>query len=112
MNAEWIDYAMARTRHLKNNPGHGQLRESPVYGDQEEATYNGHFETVCYHPLFLFNEFGDCERATLRSGNVYSAERWREVLEPIVERYKKRGIRLLFRSDAAFAKPEVHEYLE
>jgi hypothetical protein len=48
----------------------------------------------------------------IRSGNVHSAERWREVLEPIVERYKKRGIRLLFRADAAFAKPEVYEYLE
>jgi hypothetical protein len=29
-----------------------------------------------------------------------------------VERYKKRGVRLLFRGDAAFAKPEVYEYLE
>jgi len=96
---------------------HGTLRiildmdssESPVYGEQEGATYNGHFLAVCYHPLFLFNEFGDCERAMLPSGNVHSAERWQEVLEAIVERYKKRGIRLLFRSDAAFAKPEVYE---
>jgi hypothetical protein len=39
-------------------------------------------------------------------------ERWRETLEPIVERYQKRGMRLLFRADAAFAKPEVYEYLE
>ncbi|MFC1904182.1 IS1380 family transposase, partial [Chloroflexota bacterium] len=61
---------------------------------------------------FLFNEFGDCEGAMLRSGNVHSAERWRQVLEPIVERYKKVGVRLLFRADAAFAKPEVYEYLE
>jgi hypothetical protein len=48
----------------------------------------------------------------LRSGNVHSAERWRQVLEPIVEQYKKRGVRLLFRADAAFAKPEVYDYLE
>ena len=27
-------------------------------------------------------------------------------------RYRKRGVRLLFRADAAFAKPEVYEYLE
>jgi len=111
MNAEWIDHAMARTRHRRIILDMDSS-ESPVYGEQEGATYNGHFETVCYHPLFLFNEFGDCERAMLRSGNVHSAERWREVLEPIVERYKKRGIRLLFRADAAFAKPEVYEYLE
>ncbi len=27
-------------------------------------------------------------------------------------RYQKRGARLLFRADAAFAKPEVYDYLE
>jgi hypothetical protein len=111
MNAEWVDQAMARTRHRRIILDMDSS-ESPVYGEQEGAAYNGHFETVCYHPLFLFNEFGDCEGAMLRPGNVHSAERWREVLEPIVERYKKRGIRLLFRGDAAFAKPEVYDYLE
>ena len=59
-----------------------------------------------------FNEFGDCEGALLRPGNVHSAERWPELLESIVERHKKRGIRLLFRGDAAFAKPEVYDYLK
>ena len=48
----------------------------------------------------------------LRLGNVPSAERWREVLEPIVERYQKRERRRLFRADAAFARPEVYGYLE
>jgi len=111
LNSEWVDHAMARTRHRRIILDMDSS-ESPVHGEQEGATYNGHFETVCYHPLFLFNEFGDCEGAMLRPGNVHSAERWREVLEPIVERYKKRGIRLLFRADAAFAKPEVYDYLE
>ena len=86
--------------------------ESPVHGQQEGVAYNGHFESVCYHPLFLFNHFGDCEGAMLRPGNVHSAERWREALEPVVERYQEKGVRLLFRADAAFAKPEVYEYLE
>jgi hypothetical protein len=111
LNAEWIEHAIARTRHRRIILDMDSS-ESPVYGEQEGAAYNGHFETVCYHPLFLFNEFGDCEGAMLRPGNVHSAERWREVLEPIVERYKKRGIQLLFRGDAAFAKPEVYDYLE
>ena len=48
----------------------------------------------------------------LRPGNVHSAERWREVLEPVVKRYQEKGVRLLFRADAVFAKPEVYEYLE
>src|SRR5438552_1093198 len=29
--------------------------ESPVHGAQEQSAYNGHFESVCYHPLFVFN---------------------------------------------------------
>jgi Transposase DDE domain group 1 len=33
--------------------------ESPVHGQQEGIAYNGHFESVCYHPLFLFNDHGD-----------------------------------------------------
>ena len=29
--------------------------ESPVYGEQEGSSYNGHFGLKCYHPLFVFN---------------------------------------------------------
>ena len=36
--------------------------ESPVHGAQEGSAYNGHFESVCYHPLFLFTEHGDWPR--------------------------------------------------
>ncbi len=34
--------------------------EIPVYGEQEQSAYNGHFESTCYHPLLLFNREGDC----------------------------------------------------
>ena len=44
-----------------------------MHGEQERAAYNGHFGGVCYHPLFVFNQFGDCEGAKLRPGNVRSA---------------------------------------
>jgi len=47
--------------------------ESPVHGAQEQATYNGHFESVCYHPLFVFSPEGDCLAAKLRPGNLHSA---------------------------------------
>jgi hypothetical protein len=111
LNAAWVDRAMMRTRHQRIILDMDSS-ESPVYGEQEGAAYNGHFQSVCYHPLFLFNHFGDCEGALLRSGNVHSADRWQEVLAPAVERYRRKGVRLLFRGDAAFAKPEVYEYLE
>ena len=59
--------------------------ESPVHGQQEGSAYNGHFESVCYHPLLLFNQHGDCLAAKLRSGNVHSAEDWDELLLPEIE---------------------------
>jgi hypothetical protein len=33
--------------------------EIPVYGQQEQSAYNGHFESTCYHPLLLCNREGD-----------------------------------------------------
>ena len=85
---------------------------SPTFGEQESTAYNGHFGCTCYHPLFVFNQFGDLERCALRPGNVHSAHGWRDVLVPVVERYKERAIRLYFRGDAAFASPEIYDYLE
>jgi hypothetical protein len=85
---------------------------SPTYGDQEGTAYNGHFACTCYHPLFVFNQFGDLERCALRSGNVHSADGWQEVLEPVVARYRGKFKRRYFRADAAFANPEVYEFLE
>jgi Transposase DDE domain group 1 len=86
--------------------------ESPTHGEQEGSVWNGHFGCTCYHPLFLFNQFGDLERCLLRPGNVHSAEDWRLVLEPVVGRYRERDVDLYFRADAAFAKPEIYELLE
>jgi hypothetical protein len=86
--------------------------EVPVYGHQEQSAYNGHFESVCYHPLLLFNGEGDCLAVKLRPGNVHSAEGWDELLLPELERLQAQGIEVAFRGDAAFAKPEVYDTLE
>jgi hypothetical protein len=86
--------------------------EIPVYGQQEHSAYNGHFESTCYHPLLLFNRDGDCLAAKLRPGNVHSADDWEELLLPEIERQQKLGKEVVFRADAAFAKPEIYEALE
>lgn len=86
--------------------------EIPVYGQQEQSAYNGHFESTCYHPLLLFNREGDCLAAKLRPGNVHSAEGWQELLLPEIERQQQQGKEVVFRADAAFAKPELYEALE
>jgi hypothetical protein len=86
--------------------------EIPVYGQQEDSAYNGHFESTCYHPLLLFNREGDCLAAKLRPGNVHSADDWEELLLPEIARQQKQGKEVVFRADAAFAKPEIYEALE
>jgi Transposase DDE domain group 1 len=75
--------------------------ESPTHGQQEGSAWNGHFGCTCYHPLFVFNQYGDLERCLLRAGQVHSAEDWRLVLEPVIARYRERGVDLYFRADAA-----------
>ena len=64
LNAKWVDGAISRTPHRRVILDMDSS-ESPVHGDQEGASYNGHFGSTCYHPLFVFNQFGDCEGAPL-----------------------------------------------
>ena len=50
-----VDRAMKHTPHRRIILGMDSS-ESPVHGHQEGAAYNGHFASVWYHHLFLFNE--------------------------------------------------------
>ena len=85
---------------------------SPTHGDQEGSVWNGHFVCTCYHPIFVFNQYGDLERCALRPGNVHSADGWEAVLKPVVARYQESAESIAFRGDAAFAQPSMYEYLE
>jgi len=86
--------------------------DSPTFGRQEDSAYNGHFGYTCYHPLFIFNQFGDIERALPRHGNVYSSYDWKSVLEPVVGRYRAENLARYFRGDTAFADPKIYCFLE
>src|SRR5271166_1766807 len=110
-SGEWIDQLRDRRR-LREVVLDMDSSVSETYGEQEGTAYNGHFGCTCYHPLFCFNQFGDVEGTLLREGNVHSAEDWQAVLEPIVARYHAKNLRRYFRADAAFAQPELYEYLE
>src|SRR5262245_21159841 len=70
---------------------------SPTHGEQEMSVWNGHYACTCYHPLFVFNQFGDLERCALRAGNVHSADGWDDVLKPVVARYQGKVSRIYFR---------------
>jgi hypothetical protein len=111
LSGQWIDKVHAR------RPPRGVVLDmdssvSPTHGEQELSVWNGHYECTCYHPLFVFNQYGDLERCALRPGNVHSADEWEGVLKPVVARYQGKVSRICFRADAGFANPEVYEYLE
>jgi Transposase DDE domain group 1 len=62
----WIDRVHAR-RLQTTIVRDMDSRVSETHGAQEGSAYNGHFGCTCYHPLFVFNQFGDLERCALRS---------------------------------------------
>jgi hypothetical protein len=72
LSGQWIDLVHGR------RPTRGIVFDmdssvSPTHGEQENSLWNGHYACTCYHPLFVFNQFGDLERCALRPGNVHSA---------------------------------------
>ena len=111
LSGEWID-KVHRRKPPKQLILDMDSSVSETYGQQEGSAYNGHFECSCYHPLFLFNQDGDLERAMLRRGNHASAKFWRRVLLPVIERYRHLSIPKFFRGDAAFANPALYRLLE
>jgi hypothetical protein len=111
LNADLIQHAAARSPSRRVTLDIDSS-ESPVHGTQEQSAYNGHFESVCSHPLFVFNPKGDCLAAKLRPGNVHSAEGRDDILLPLIDRYRRRRQRVVVRADAAFAMPALYEALE
>jgi hypothetical protein len=62
LSGKWIDRVHA------HRPPRGILVDmdssvSPTHGEQEMSVWNGHYECTCYHPLFVFNQFGDLNDA-------------------------------------------------
>jgi DDE family transposase len=58
---------------LLNRPPRGVVLDidssvSPTHGEQEMSVWNGHYACACYHPLFVFNQFGDLERCARSFG--------------------------------------------
>src|SRR5262249_35893858 len=104
LSGQWIDLVHGR------RPPRGIVLDmdssvSPTHGEQEMSVWNGHYAGTCYHPLFVFNQLATsnavlCMPATctaLMAGTTCSSPSWR---------------RICFRADAAFAMPEVYEFLE
>src|SRR4051812_40372888 len=97
LSGRWIDRVHAR-RPVRGIVLDMDSSVSPTHGEQEGSAYNGHYGCTCYHPLFVFNQFGDLERCALRPGNVHSAEGYqappdlRPSLKNQAQRYPARGV--------------------
>src|SRR5262249_38475120 len=111
LSGQWIDHAHQH-RKLSRIVLDMDSSVSETYGHQQGSAYNGHFGCTCYHPLFVFNQFGDLQRVLLRRGNQHSAKFWRRVLLPVIARYRELKIPKFFRGDAAFASPKLFRLLE
>src|SRR5262245_50624928 len=110
-SGRWIDHAH-QNRKLSKLVLDMDSSVSETYGHQQGSAFNGHFGCTCYHPLFVFNQFGDLERVMLRRRNHHSAKFWRRRLLPVIARYPDLKIPKFFRGDAAFASPKLLRVLE
>jgi hypothetical protein len=86
-----------------------------AHGEQEGAEYNAHYGQHGFHPLFCFDGLtGDCLKAVLRPGNVYTSRDVASFMKPLYYRYEALapGAFILLRGDSGFAMPELYELIE
>src|SRR5260370_35065843 len=104
LSGQWIELVHGR------RPPRGIVLDmdssvSPTHGEQEMSVWNGHYACTCYHPLFVFNQFGDLERCPLRPDNVPSAGGWENVLKPGIGRDPGKRVRITFAPRETCANP-------
>ena len=85
---------------------------SPTHGEQEMSVWNGITPAPAITRCSCSTSLATSKRCALRAGNVHSADGWDDVLKPVVARYQRKVSRIYLRADAAFAMPEVYEFLE
>jgi hypothetical protein len=111
LSGKWIDQAHQHRR-LTKLILDMDSSVSATHGHPQGRASNGHFGCTCYHPLLLFNQFGDLERVMLRRGNRACAKYWRRALLPVIARYRNLDLPQFFRGDAVFAGPKLLRLLE
>lgn len=114
-----LDRHRRRRRKVRRITVDLDVTDDPTHGTQQQAFFNGFYDTWCYLPLLAFLTF-DREpeqylcAAALRPGNVPSSAGAVTILKRIVGPLQDRfpGARILVRLDAGFAAPEVLEFLD
>lgn len=86
-----------------------------TYGNQHGSAYNTHYGENGYHPMLMFDGLtGDCLKAELRSGSVYTSRQVVRFVGPTLKRYKILYplVNPMIRGDSGFAVPELFELAE
>lgn len=86
-----------------------------TYGSQEGSSYNAHYQTVGYHPIFVFDGLTkDLLKAELRPGSTYTSKNAHHFLLPLLLEYLENypNTSLFLRGDSGFADVMLYEMLE
>lgn len=86
-----------------------------TFGDQEETAFNGHYQTVGFHPLVAFDGLtGDFLKAKLRPGNVYTSNGVVPFIEETIQHYRRSfpDTAIFIRADSGFAVPDLYDLCE
>lgn len=85
-----------------------------AHGQQQGATYNGHYEHACFHPLLAYiAETRDLVGIQLREGHVASQTSAKEFVMPLIGRINGAiGLKTAVRADSAFAVPDLMDALD
>lgn len=86
-----------------------------TYGNQYGSAYNSHYGENGYHPMLMFDGLtGDCLKAELRAGSVYTSRQVVRFVGPTLKRYKTLypWINPVLRGDSGFAVPGLFELAE
>lgn len=87
--------------------------ENPIYGEQEGKYYNGFYRSNCFIPLHVF-----CGKALLvsylRTSKTGGAHHAWAILSLLVKRLRQvwPNVKIIFRADSAFCRPEILSWCE
>ena len=117
LSFEWFLRHGKRLRDRKAQPIvlDADSTEDPTHGHQQLALFHGKYDTYMYHPLLIFEgQTGHLLSSRLRRGTAPDAEgivgELTRLLPRLRVRFPKAPVR--FRADAAFASPELVNFLD
>ena len=88
-----------------------------TYGHQEDADFNGHYDTTGYHPnLITAEDMNLILFGILRPGSTFSSKNSEKELDFILHFLSRYYEKIVFKADSAYATPAIlkvlHEHID